>query len=91
MPSRRRAHLGLSAPTRSSRCFRSDTLLRNVMLSLLGSRKLRWNPSYSLDRRAVSSKGAQDALARVGLAHLAERPLSERPMASGAGSRSPWR
>jgi branched-chain amino acid transport system ATP-binding protein len=75
--SRRRAHMGLSRTYQIITLFPKDTLIRNVMLSLLGLDKLRWNPVARFDAQKHLVAGAQAALERVGLAHLAARPLSE--------------
>jgi branched-chain amino acid transport system ATP-binding protein len=77
LASRRRAHLGLSRTYQIITLFPRDTLLRNVMLSLLGLDKLRWNPLVRFDAQRHLHDKAHVALERVGLAHLAERPLSE--------------
>jgi branched-chain amino acid transport system ATP-binding protein len=77
LASRRRAHLGLSRTYQIITLFPRDTLLRNVMLSLLGLDKLRWNPLVRFDAQRHLHDKALIALERVGLAHLAERPLSE--------------
>ncbi len=77
VPSRRRAHLGLARTYQIITLFPGETLLRNVMLSLLGLSPLRWNPMARLDRQAALIEGARAALARVGLDHLTERPLSQ--------------
>ena len=48
------------------------------MLSLLGVSRLRWNPIARLDApAAISATRAEAALARVGLGHLADRPLAQ--------------
>jgi branched-chain amino acid transport system ATP-binding protein len=57
--------------------FPRDTLLRNVTISLLGLDHMRWNPLVRLDAQRSLIERAQQALARVGLAHLAARPLAE--------------
>jgi branched-chain amino acid transport system ATP-binding protein len=77
LPSRRRAHLGLSRTYQIITLFPRETLLRNVMLSLLGLSRLRWNPLVRLDRQRDLLEKAVQALARVGLTHLAHRPLAE--------------
>jgi branched-chain amino acid transport system ATP-binding protein len=77
LASRRRAHLGLSRTYQIITLFPRDTLLRNVMLSLLGLDKLRWNPLVRFEAQRHLNDKALIALERVGLAHLAERPLSE--------------
>ena len=75
--SRRRAHLGLSRTYQIVTLFPRDTLLRNVMLSLLGLESLRWNPLARFDAQRHLVEKAQAALAQVGLAHMASRALSE--------------
>jgi len=75
--SRRRAHLGVARTYQIITLFPHETLLRNVMLSLLGLSRLRWNPLLRLDRQAAPIAAAREALARVGLDHLADRPLAE--------------
>ena len=77
IPSRRRAHLGLARTYQIITLFPGETLLRNVMLSLLGLSPLRWNPMARLDRQTALLDGARSALARVGLEHLADRPLAQ--------------
>jgi branched-chain amino acid transport system ATP-binding protein len=77
IPSRRRAHLGLARTYQIITLFRGETLLRNVTLSLLGLSGLRWNPLVRLDRQAALLAAARQTLSRVGLDHLAERPLAQ--------------
>jgi branched-chain amino acid transport system ATP-binding protein len=74
---RRRAHLGLSRTYQIITLFPRDTLLRNVMLSLLGLDRRRWNPLRRFDAQADLVAKAQAALDRVDLGHIAARPLSE--------------
>ena len=74
---RRRAHLGMSRTYQIITLFPRDTLLRNVTMSLLGLDRMRWNPLVRLDAQRSLIERAQQALARVGLAHLALRPLAE--------------
>ena len=76
-PGWRRAHLGISRTYQIITLFPRETLLRNVVLSLLGRSGARWNPVARLDRQAALVGRAREALARVGLEHLAERPLSQ--------------
>src|SRR5262249_3694203 len=57
--------------------FPRDTILRNVVLALLGLSGLRWNPLIALDRQRDLAIRAGEALARVGLNHVAHRPLTE--------------
>jgi branched-chain amino acid transport system ATP-binding protein len=75
--SRRRAHLGLARTYQIITLFPGETLLHNVMLSLLGLSALRWNPFRRLSRQAALIEAGRAALERVGLLHLADRPLAE--------------
>ena len=77
LPVRLRAHLGLARTYQIITLFPQDSLLHNVVLSLLGVRPLRWNAFLALARQHALSAEAGAALERVGLAHLASRPLSE--------------
>jgi branched-chain amino acid transport system ATP-binding protein len=74
---RRRAHLGLARTYQIITLFPGETLLRNVTLSLLGLSPLRWNPLLRLDRQTALIAKAREALGRVGLDHLAERPVGQ--------------
>jgi branched-chain amino acid transport system ATP-binding protein len=76
-PCRRRAHLGLARTYQIITLFPRDTIRRNVELALLGLSGMRWNPLAALDRQHHLAAQAGDALARVGLTHIAGRPLSE--------------
>ena len=76
-PPRRRAHLGLARTYQIITLFPRDTLLRNVMLSLLGLSPMRWNPMIRLDRQREVKERAREALQRVGLEALAERPIAD--------------
>jgi branched-chain amino acid transport system ATP-binding protein len=77
LPSRARAHLGLARTYQIITLFANDTLVRNVTLALLGLSPLRWNPIVPLGRQAALVAAARGALRRVGLDHLAERPLAQ--------------
>ena len=77
MASRRRAHLGMARTYQIITLFARDTILRNAMLALLGLSPLRWNPVIAMARQAHLRAQAHAALERVGLAHIAERPLAE--------------
>jgi branched-chain amino acid transport system ATP-binding protein len=57
--------------------FPHDTILRNVTLALLGLSPLRWNAFVDLDRQQQLATQAREALARVGLEAIAERPLAQ--------------
>jgi branched-chain amino acid transport system ATP-binding protein len=77
LASRRRAHMGLSRTYQIITLFPRDTLLRNVMLSLLGLDRRRWNPLMRFDTCTDLVAQARAALERVDLGHIAARPLSE--------------
>jgi len=74
---RRRAHLGLARTYQIITLFPGETLARNVVLSLLGLSRLRWNPFVRIDRRRDLLEAAHATLARVGLDHLADRPVAQ--------------
>ena len=71
VPARRRAHLGIGRTYQIITLFPRDTLSHNVMLSL------RWSPFVRLDRQTALVDAARAVLTRVGLDHLAERPLAQ--------------
>jgi branched-chain amino acid transport system ATP-binding protein len=77
VPSRRRAHLGMTRTYQIITLFAQDTIERNVTLALLGLSSLRWSPLIALHRQHHLIQNARAALARVGLAHIADRPLSQ--------------
>jgi len=77
VPASRRAHLGLARTYQIITLFPRDTLLRNVTLALLGLSPLRWNPMARLGSQSAVLAEAREALARVGLEGIAERPLAE--------------
>jgi branched-chain amino acid transport system ATP-binding protein len=75
--SRRRAHLGMARTYQIITLFPRDTILRNVTLALLGLSPLRWNAFLDLDRQQHLDELARAALGKVGLDHIAERPLAQ--------------
>jgi branched-chain amino acid transport system ATP-binding protein len=77
MPSRKRTHLGMARTYQIITLFGRDTIQHNVTLALLGISPLRWNPVMTLRRQAHLTGRARDALKRVGLDQIAERPLAE--------------
>lgn len=76
-PSRKRSHLGMARTYQIITLFAHDTIERNVMLALLGLSPLRWNPLLPLDRQRHLIEQARAALNRVGLDHIAARPLAQ--------------
>ena len=75
--SRRRAHLGMARTYQIITLFPHDTILRNVTLALLGLSPLRWNAFLDLDKQQHLTELAREALGKVGLDHIAERPLAQ--------------
>jgi branched-chain amino acid transport system ATP-binding protein len=74
---RRRAHLGLARTYQIITLFAEETLVRNVTLAFLGLSPLRWNPFLRLDGRSELRTQALAVLGRVGLGHLADRPVAQ--------------
>jgi branched-chain amino acid transport system ATP-binding protein len=77
VPSHRRPHLGMARTYQIITLFARDTILRNVTLALLGLSPLRWNLLVDLDAQHHLVDSAREALARVGLGHIAHRPLAQ--------------
>jgi branched-chain amino acid transport system ATP-binding protein len=76
-PSRRRAHLGMARTYQIITLFARDTIIHNVRLALLGLSPSRWNPLIDLRRQGGFTEQGHKALERVGLGHIAERPLAQ--------------
>ena len=76
-PSRRRPHLGMARTYQIIMLFPNDTIIHNVCLALLGLSPMRWNPLLNMRSQGHVVEQASAALARVGLSHIAERPLSQ--------------
>ncbi len=77
MPTQDRVHLGLARTYQILTLFPKETLIHNVVLSLLGLQKLRWNPWAVLTAHGEIYEAAREALAQVGLAGSAERVVVE--------------
>jgi len=77
VPSRRRPHMGMARTYQIITLFPRDTIIHNVSLALLGLSPLRWNPLIEMKHQGHIAERAHEALTRVGLAHIAERPLSQ--------------
>jgi branched-chain amino acid transport system ATP-binding protein len=72
-----RTHLGMARTYQIITLFGRDTILHNVTLALLGLSPARWNPLIDLRRQGHFIAHAQAALDRVGLGHIASRPLAQ--------------
>jgi len=72
----RRVHLGLARTYQIITLFAKDTLEQNLVLSLLGLSKQRWN-AFAGGSNQEFLQEARRVLAMVGLEHLAQRPVSE--------------
>ncbi len=77
VPVHRRPHLGMARTYQIITLFASDTIVRNVTLALLGLSPLRWSLLRDLDQQHELVERARAALARVGLAEIADRPLAQ--------------
>jgi branched-chain amino acid transport system ATP-binding protein len=72
----RRAHLGLARTYQIITLFPKDTLEHNLVLSLLGLSRTRWNFFAAFGKDAMHEE-ARRVLRLVALEHLAGRPLAE--------------
>jgi branched-chain amino acid transport system ATP-binding protein len=77
MPTQRRVHLGLARTYQILTLFPRERLVHNVVLSLLGLDRRRWNPWSILTADRDLYAAAHDALRRVGLGDSAERIVIE--------------
>jgi branched-chain amino acid transport system ATP-binding protein len=77
MPTQRRVHLGLARTYQILTLFPRERLVHNVVLSLLGLDRRRWNPWSILTADRDIYAAAHDALRRVGLGDSAERIVIE--------------
>jgi branched-chain amino acid transport system ATP-binding protein len=77
VPSRRRPHLGMARTYQIITLFPHDTIIHNVSLALLGLSPMRWNPLIDIKRLGHLGERGLEALDRVGLRHIADRPLAQ--------------
>jgi branched-chain amino acid transport system ATP-binding protein len=77
MPTQRRVHRGLARTYQILTLFPRERLVHNVVLSLLGLDRRRWNPWSILTADRDLYAAAHDALRRVGLGDSAERIVIE--------------
>ena len=75
LPVPRRVALGLGRTYQIITLFPKDTLVANVILSLLGRKRLRWNMFATLSRRGDLRETACDTLAKVGLEPKRDLPV----------------
>ncbi|HUL91561.1 MAG TPA: ABC transporter ATP-binding protein [Burkholderiales bacterium] len=72
-----RAHRGLARTYQIITLFPRDSLLHNIVLSLLGLRTIRWGAFRALASYTELETEAREVLRLVGLEHLARRPIGE--------------
>jgi branched-chain amino acid transport system ATP-binding protein len=72
-----RTHLGMARTYQIITLLSKNTLLQNVVISLVGLRKIRFNPWSDLRRHTPLWDEARATLALVGLEDLANRSVAE--------------
>ena len=77
MATQRRVHLGLARTYQILTLFPRERLVHNVVLSLLGLDRRRWDPWSILTTNRDLYTNARASLERVGLAEAAERIAAE--------------
>ena len=77
VPSRRRPHLGMARTYQIITLFPRNSIIHNIILALLGLSPTRWNPLTDIKHQGYLVENARAALERVGLGHIAERPLGQ--------------
>ncbi len=77
MRTQHRVHLGLARTYQILTLFPRERLIHNVVLSLLGLDRRRWNPWSVLTGNRDLYDAAREALERVGLGESAERIVIE--------------
>ena len=76
LPTHRRAHLGMARTFQIITLFNRDTIAHNLALGQLGLSPRRHEMFSALQRHTDMRAAAIATLERVGLAHLADRPVS---------------
>jgi len=76
LPTHKRAHLGMARTYQIITLFNRDTIAHNLALGLLGLSPRRHQMFSVLKRHTDMRETAIATLERVGLAHLADRPVS---------------
>jgi branched-chain amino acid transport system ATP-binding protein len=77
LPTQRRVHLGLARTYQILTLFPKETLCHNVVLSLLGLSRSRWDVWTLLGGQRHLYEAARAALALVGLGDVADRVVAE--------------
>lgn len=72
-----RTHLGMARTYQIITLFPNNTLVHNVVISLLGLLKLRFNPLSDIRKQKALWDEARAILALVGLEHLSERTVAD--------------
>ena len=76
LPTHRRAHLGMARTYQIITLFSRDTIAHNLALGLLGMSPRRHQMFAPLSRHTDLRDQTLETLERVGLRHLADRPVS---------------
>jgi branched-chain amino acid transport system ATP-binding protein len=76
LPTHRRAHCGMARTYQIITLFNRDTIAHNLALGLLGLSPRRHQMFSALNKITDMREHAIATLTRVGLAHLADRPVS---------------
>lgn len=72
-----RTHLGMARTYQIITLFATNTLVHNVVISLMGLSRLRFDPVSDLRRQTSLWDEARATLALVGLHHLADRTVAD--------------
>lgn len=77
LPTFRRAACGIGRTFQILTLFSRETVIRNVILAMLGRDARRWNPFVPIDRDAGLRQRATAILSTVLLDQIADKPVSE--------------